>query len=353
MRHLSKSKEKKGLAPGSPVFTGKRKTVSVSSSLFEYDKKDFVRKNISGTEDIEHITSSKKISWIDIVGLHDTNLITKYSDFFKLHPLIKEDLVDVGQRPKMEVYNNCIFVVMKLAYFEHRSKNLSFEQVSFILTGSTIISFQEKEGDIFESVRLRLINSSGKIRDRGVDYLLYSLMDSVVDNYFIIMESMGDRLEELEDKITVDASSKNIQELRNIKHNLIYLRKAIWPIRDIVNGLERDQDDVITAETKLFLRDLYDHSIQLIDFVETFKDLSSSLFDMYNSMINNRMNEIMKVLTVISTIFIPITFITGFYGMNFKFMPELFLKWAYPLVIVLMIAIALFMISYFKRKKWL
>lgn len=353
MKHLSKSNEKKGLAPGSPVFTGKRKTISVSSSLIEYNKKDFDKKNISGTEDIEHLVSSKKISWVDIVGLHDTDLITKYSNFFKLHPLIKEDLVDVGQRPKIEVYDNCIFVVMKMAYFKHRSKNLSFEQVSFILTGSTVISFQEKEGDVFEPVRTRLINHSGRIRDRGADYLLYALMDSIVDHYFIIMESMGDRLEELEEKITADASPKNIQELRNIKQDLIYLRKSIWPIRDVVNSLERDQGNIITAETKLFLRDLYDHSIQIIDFVETSKDLSSGLFDMYNSMINNRMNEIMKVLTVISTIFIPITFITGFYGMNFRYMPELFLKWAYPVVIVLMIGIALFMISYFKRKKWL
>lgn len=343
---------KKGLPPGSAVFTGKKKSSHVFASLVEYDAHNISDKKVVSVDEIAPILSSDKISWLDIVGLHDTETISSYTDFFKLHPLIKEDIVHVDQRPKIEFYDNCVFIVMKMAFLDV-DKRLSFEQVSFILTGSTVLTFQERKTDVFDGVKIRLHSMSGKIRSRGGDYLLYALMDSLVDHFFVVTESISDRLEDLEEKISVDASPVYLRELKEIKRDLIFLRKASWPLRDIVNGLERDQSSLISKETKLFLRDLYDHSIQIIDFVETFKDLASGLFDLYNSIISNKMNEIMKVLTIISTIFIPITFIAGLYGMNFLHMPELAYEWSYPVVILVMIVVAGSMIAYFKKKAWL
>lgn len=353
MKLLSKSKDTRGLVPGEVVFTGKKKIKEVVSSLIEYDKKSFSKKIIHSPNELSKIFSSRKVSWVDIVGLHDTGLITNYSDLFKLHPLIREDIAHVGQRPKIENYDNCIFVVLKMAYFDDSSDSLSFEQVSFVLTNSVLLSFQEREGDVFQAVRNRLENYSGKIRERGADYLLYALMDAIIDNYFVVLESIGDKLEGLENLITTNPTPEVLESIRSIKQDLIFLRKAAWPLRELVSSLERDGSKMVTSQTKLFLRDLYDHSIQVIDLVETFKDLSSGLLDTYNSMMGNRMNEIMKVLTIISTIFIPITFLAGVYGMNFAHMPELAYKWSYPILLGLMVLVALFMLSYFRRKKWL
>ena len=237
--------------------------------------------------------------------------------------------------------------------FDGKENEAKSEQISIIFGADFVISFQEKEGDVFDAIRERLRSNKGRIRKLGTDYLAYSLIDAIVDNYFTILENLGEAIEEIEDRLVTNPTSETLQTIHDLKREMIFLRKSVWPLREVINRLERSESALINKSTFVYLRDVYDHTIQVMDAVETFRDMLSGMLDIYLSSVSNRMNEVMKVLTVIATIFIPLTFVAGIYGMNFRYMPELGQTWSYPAVLILMLVVALLMVVYFRRKKWI
>jgi len=285
--------------------------------------------------------------------LHELDLIESLGRHFKIHPLVLEDIVNTGQRPKMEGFEDYLFLVLKMLNYDEKTNEIRTEQVSLVIGKYFVISFQEREGDVFNQVRERIRKSKGKIRKRGSDYLAYALMDAVVDNYFIVLEKMGEKTEDLEQELLTKPSSETLQAIHSLKRKLILLRKSVWPLREAVSGLTRGDSKLIKDSTIVYLRDVYDHTIQVIDTIETLRDTVSGMLDTYLSSISNRMNEVMKVLTIIATIFIPLTFIAGIYGMNFEYMPELEWPWGYFAVWGVMILVAITMCIYFKRRGWL
>jgi magnesium transporter len=280
------------------------------------------------------------------------DIIEKIGKHFNLHPLVIEDILNIHQRPKIEDFEDHIFIVLKMLTYNKDSHEGESEQVSIILGKNFVLTFQERKRDVFDPVRNRIKNSKSLIRKYGADYLVYALIDVIVDNYFIILEGIGEVLEELEDRVLLNPTSEIVHSIHQLKRNLIVLRKSIWPLREILSTLEKTESDLI-KNTSVYFRDVYDHTIQVIDIIETYRDLVTGMLDIYLSSVSNRMNQIMKVLTIIATIFMPLTFIAGIYGMNFKYMPELGWKWGYPLVLILMLLIGVNMIIYFRRKKWL
>ncbi|MDY6840892.1 MAG: magnesium/cobalt transporter CorA, partial [Pseudomonadota bacterium] len=270
-----------------------------------------------------------------------------------LHPLTLEDIVNTDHRPKIEEFPEYIYMVLKMISYNEAANRVEIEHVSLVLGETYVVSFQEKDGDVFDTVRERLRTTKGRIRSMKADYLAYALMDAVVDNYFLAVERIGDRIEDLDDQILANPKPDDMQQLHRLKRDILSLRKAVWPLREEIGALDKSESPLIRPETKVFLRDLYDHAIQIIDMVETFRDILGTVHDTFLSSMNNRMNEVMKILTIIATTFIPLTFIVGVYGMNFEYMPELKWKWGYFLVLGVMLVIGLGMIGYFQKKKWL
>jgi magnesium transporter len=264
-----------------------------------------------------------------------------------------EDIINREQRPKIDDLENYLFLVLKMLQYDEKEQKIKFEQVSLILGSTYVISFQEREGDVFNIIRKRIKEGKGRIRKMDSDYLAYSLIDAIVDNYFSILEKIGERIEDIEGEVITNPSPETLQSIYSLKRDLIFLRKSVWPLREVITKMERGEIKLITKPTELFLRDVYEHTIQVIDTIESFRDMISGLLDIYLSSISNKMNEVMKVLTIIATIFIPLTFIAGIYGMNFQNMPELGWHWGYFIVLCVMLVIGITMIIYFKRKNWL
>jgi len=343
----------KGLSPGTVVYIGKEKTAEVRITVIDYNKNEFQKKEGVKAEDCYPFKDKNSITWINIDGVHNTGVIEKIGEIFDLHPLVMEDIGNTTQRPKVEDFDNCIFVVLKMLYFDERGEEIEVEQVSLVLGKNFVISFQEKEGDVFDSVRERIEKGKGRIRKMGSDYLLYSLIDSVVDNYFSVLETMGDKIEELEEDIVERTAPESLHNIHKVKKEMISLRRSVWPLREVINSLTREKTALVSGNVIIYFRDVYDHTIQVIETVETFRDMLSGLHDTYLSSISNKMNEIMKVLTMFASIFIPLTFIAGVYGMNFSFMPELNWRWGYFSVWGVIIILGVSMLFYFKRKKWL
>ncbi|MGD2245825.1 MAG: magnesium/cobalt transporter CorA [Candidatus Aminicenantes bacterium] len=354
MFNFRKRRSKKaGLPPGTPVYVGERKDEKVKISVLDYDQEHFEEKELEQAEGCFSFKDTSTVTWINVDGIHQVDIIHKIGKNFGLHPLIQEDIVNTEQRPKMEDFGNYIYTVLKMIYHDENDGEINIEQVSLILGENFVISFQEREGDIFNHVRERIRNGKGRIRKMKADYLAYSLLDAVVDNYFFILEKTGEQIEDLEDKVVSQPKPETMQEIHRLKRTMIFLRRSVWPLREVINILERGESSLIQEATRIYLRDVYDHTIQVIDSVETFRDMLSGMHDTYLSSISNRMNEIMKVLTIIATIFIPLTFIAGIYGMNFKFMPELAWRWSYFAVWVVIVVVAALMVVFFRRKKWL
>jgi len=352
--HLRKSRSKKaGLPPGTPVYVGERKDERIRMSVLDYDEEHFDEKKLEQIEECFPYKDTSTVTWINIDGIHQIDIIEKVGRHFGLHPLIQEDIVNTEQRPKMEDFGDFIFVVLKMIYHDENEDGIKIEQVSLILGENFVISFQEREGDIFNHVRERIRKGKGRIRKMKEDYLAYSLLDAVVDNYFFILEKTGEQIEELEEKVVSEPKPETLQEIHKLKRSMIFLRRSVWPLREVISTLERGESSLIRETCRIYLRDVYDHTIQVIDSVETFRDMLSGMHDTFLSSISNRMNEIMKVLTIIATIFIPLTFIAGIYGMNFKFMPELEWRWSYFAVWVVIVVVAAVMMIFFKRKRWL
>jgi len=342
-----------GLFPGELVYVGDSKTEKVKITLIDYDAEYFQEKELALVDDCIPFKTKSSVSWINIDGVHNAGIVEKIGKDFNIHPLVLEDILSVGQRPKYEDFADYLFVVLKMLYFDQTKKETIFEQVSMIVGSNFVISFQEKEGDVFNIIRERIRNSRGRIRKMGSDYLAYSLIDAIVDNYFLILEKIGEQVEDIEEELTANPMPKTLHKIHNLKQEALFLRKSVWPLREITSNMERGESLLIKKSTKIYLRDVYDHTIQVVDTVETLRDLVSGMIDIYLSSISNKMNEVMKVLTIIATIFIPLTFIAGIYGMNFKYMPELSWPWGYLMVWAVMISVGMSMVMYFKRKKWI
>jgi magnesium transporter len=351
-RFIKKREHKIGLPPGTPVYVGEKREEKIRISVVDYDEEFFEEKEVSRLEDCFGLKDTPTVSWINVDGVHDVQITDSLSSNFDLHPLVVEDIVHLNQRPKMEDFGDYIYIVFNMLTYDEDAKEIKGEQVSLILAGHFVISFQERPGDIFDVIRERLRNGKGRIRKMKADYLAYSLIDAVVDQYFVILEKIGERVEELEDLLIQNVQPATMHDIHRLKREMLFLRKSVWPLRESISGLEKLESALIKKTTQKYLRDVYDHTIQVIDTVETFRDMLSGLHDTYLTSISNRMNEIMKVLTIIATIFIPLTFIAGIYGMNFKFMPELDWHWGYFAVWLVIVTIAVIMIAFFKRRKW-
>ncbi len=352
-RFLKKRSVKAGMPPGSLVHIGETHAEAVSIDLIGYDADTFEELRFQTVDDCLLHLERPGITWVDVEGVHDVEIIRHLGERFSLHPLVLEDIVNTVQRPKIEDYGAYLFIVLRMLK-PTGGGEFSSEQLSMILGPSYLFTFHEGiQGDVFDTVRERLRNGKGKARGMGADYLAYALIDAVVDSYFSVLEDLGERIVNLEEELTLAPDPTTLHEINNIKKEIIFLRKAVWPLREAVSFLERGDSDLLSSSTRLYFRDVYDHTVQVIDTVETYRDLLSGMLDLYLSSISNRINEIMKFLTVIGTIFMPLTFLVGVYGMNFKHMPELEWHNGYFLLWGLMIGISILMIIYFRRKRWL
>ena len=340
-----------GLPPGTHV--GKKRIEKTKITLINYDEQNYQEKEIKTIEELILYQATPTVSWVNVDGVHEVEILQKISKHFGLHPLVLEDIMNTDQRPKIEDFGDYIYLVLKMLYYNEKTEEVKIEQLSLVLGSHFIVSFQERRGDVFNPIRDRIRNNRGQLRKMGADYLAYALIDSIVDNYFTILEKLGEKIEYLEDELVTNPATETLQELHKLKRHMVFLRKSVWPLREVISRLERERSPLIREDTVIYLRDVYDHTIQVIDAIETFRDILSGMLDIYLSSISNRMNEVMKVLTIIATIFIPLTLIAGVYGMNFRFMPELESQWGYPIVLLCMLVISVIMLIYFRKKKWL
>ncbi|WP_336070593.1 magnesium/cobalt transporter CorA [Mesoflavibacter sp. CH_XMU1404-2] len=342
-----------GQIPGALVYTGKKEDVKLHLHSFDYTDEDVHEKDLSSIEEAFVFKDTESVTWINLNGLNNINEIETIGKYYQLHPLLLEDIVNTSQRPKIDEYKDYMFIVLKMMYYDDEETIVS-EQVSFVLGKNYVLTFQEAEGDVFDGVRDRIRHKKGRIRTEGADYLLYALIDAIVDHYYAIIETMGNKIEDLEDELFNGISQEEIsQQIQNLKREVLKVRRAIFPLREIIGRIEKDPNNLIEEQTTHFFRDVYDHIIQVTENLDIYREMIWSLMDMYMTTISNKMNEVMKVLTIIATIFIPLTFIAGIYGMNFVNMPELQYKYGYYVVWAVMILIFLAMLYYFKRKKWL
>ncbi|WP_338733495.1 magnesium/cobalt transporter CorA [Mangrovimonas cancribranchiae] len=352
-KRTSKYKKHVGQVPGAIVYTGDKISEKLFIESFDYNSEQAIEAELKNVEEAFKYKASNTITWINLNGLNHIDEIEKIGTHYNLHPLILEDIVNTSQRPKIDEYDDYIFISLKMLYY-NTNEDVVIEQVSFIMGENYVLTFQESEGDVFDTVRERIRNGKGRIRTSSSDYLLYALIDAIVDHYYIVSETLGNKIEDIEDVLFEGAAADNIsQQVLNLKKELLKVRRAIFPLREIINRIEKSETKFIQKKTIQFYRDIYDHIIQLSDTIDIYREMIWSLMDLYMTNISNRMNEVMKVLTIIATIFIPLTFIAGIYGMNFDNMPELHYNNAYYIVWGIMIIIFLGMIYYFRRKKWL
>jgi magnesium transporter len=352
-RHSKSRKNKVGLSPGSIIHIGEQKTSNIILQHYEYDMDDLVVRDLKNISECFPYISKSSVSWVNIDGLHDVDVIETLGKNLNLHPLTLEDIANTNQRPKIEDYGEYLFCAIKMLTCDDPKHELEIENVSIILGPTYIITYQERPGDVFDPVRERLKNKNGRIRKMKADYLAYALIDTIVDNYFVVLEKLGERIEELEDELVEKPSQNSLQEIYHLKREFIYIRKAVWPLREIMSFFQKSDSPLIVDTTKRYIHDLYDHTAQIIDTCETSRDMLSSMLETYLSSISNKMNDVMKILTIFTTIFIPITFISSMYGMNFKNIPETEYQWGYFVVWGVNILIAIFMLAFFRRKRWI
>jgi magnesium transporter len=351
-KFLKKRSVKAGMPPGSLVHIGETPSAAVSIELIGYDQDSFEEQRFDTVDDCLPHLERPGITWVNVEGVHDLEIIRHLGERFTLHPLVLEDIVNTVQRPKIEDYGEYLFIVLRMLRPTGAGEFTS-EQLSIILGSSHLFTFQEGiQGDVFDSIRDRLRSNKGKGRGMGADYLAYALIDAIVDSYFSVLEDLGERIVNLEEDLTRAPDTTALHEINDIKKEIIFLRKAVWPLREAVSFLERGDSPLLSPSTRIYFRDVYDHTVQVIDTVETYRDLLSGMLDLYLSSISNRINEVMKFLTVIGTIFMPLTFLVGVYGMNFKHMPELEWRYGYFMLWGFMIVLTIAMITYFRRRRW-
>ena len=352
-RLLRKRAKMAGLPPGSLIYTGEKTHVPARITVMEYDEQTFTEKELQAVTECQVKKGRPGVTWLSVEGISQVANLEKLGECFNLHPLVLEDILNIDQRPKIEDYEDYLFIVLKAISADPQSAEIASDQVSLILGPNYVISLHEGNGDLFGPVRERLAAAKGRIRKSGADFLAYSLIDLLVDNYFVVLEQFGEQVEDLEEAVVRQANPKTLQTVHHFKYEMIILRKSLWPLRELVARLERRESNLIGEVTAVYLQDVYDHTIIAIDTVETYRDILSGMLDIYLSSVSNRLNEVMKVLTIIATIFMPLTFLAGVYGMNFKYMPELEWHYGYFLVVAVMAVVAGVMLLAFKKKKWI
>lgn len=356
IRHLSRRpKSTKALhqAPGTVTYVGTKEKVETTLEVIDYNAGHFERFTSKTPEDAFKFEVEDRTTWINIDGLSNTSEIEKIGKYYELHPLIIEDIVNTNQRPKIDEYSEYFFIVAKMLYYREDGK-LENEHISIVLGKNYVLTFQEAGGDVFNGIRERLESAKGRIRSRGADYLVFALLDAIVDNYFVVVEEMSDKIETLEERLFNSQPNDDIiLEIQELKRTMLRIRRAVNPLREVVSRLEKIDHELVQEQTINYIRDLYDHMIQVSENIEIYREMTWGLMDMYMTTINNKMNEVMKVLTIMASIFIPLTFLAGLYGMNFEYMPELQYKFSYPILLGVMCLMLLGMLLYFKRKGWL
>lgn len=350
----SRRSKKTGLPPGSLVHVGEITHKEISISLIDYGPDYyFEKKNLTIEETISFVKDTRTPTWVNISGIHDPHVIEAIGNRYGFHSLLLEDIMNAGQRSKIDDYKDYLFIVIRMLDYEYSTDTVKDQQVSFILGNNNLITFLEDHQDVFDKVRDRIRAGNTVLRNSGADYLCYTLIDTIVDHYFIILEAVDDKLSSLEEQLVRTPTPEIMRKIQHLKREVVLLRKAVWPMRELLSNMLRMQTSLIQKTTQVYLQDVYDHTIQVIDTIESFRDIASGMLDIYLSNMSYRMNEIMKVLTIVSTIFVPLTFIASLYGMNFTYMPELQWRWGYPLTLLIMVAVGLFMTAYFRKKKWI
>jgi magnesium transporter len=352
-RYDNRSVKPVGSSPGTVVYIGEERADPVAISFIRFDPNGADAPRPIAASEVKPPTNGEGVAWYTIDGVHDAALLSAIGERFGLHGLVIEDIANTKQRPKIEEFDKYIFIAMKMITFDETAKELLAEHVSIIIGEGYVLSFLENEGDVFEPVRQRIASAKGRIRKMKSDYLAYALMDAIVDNYFTVLEDIGDQIDEVEDEVVERPSVSTLRTVHFLKRELIFLRRSVWPMREVVNSMLRDESELVSDETRIYLRDLYDHSIHVIDTTETLRDIVAGMLEVYLSSVSNKLNQVMKVLTVMSSIFIPLTFVAGVYGMNFKYMPELEWQYGYPAIMLGMLAVAVGLLAIFRRKEWL
>lgn len=353
MARFFKSREaNKGQSPGALIFIGNKKVDKLRIRVIDYDPENLLEDKIEDVASGKNFIDTNTVTWINVDGVHDADTIKKIGDTFDLHPLVMEDIMNTGQRAKVEDYDNCLFIVLKMLQYDKEGGRIISEQLSLVLGKTFLLTFQEQPGDVFEPVRERIRNGKGRIRVSGIDYLAYVLLDTVVDNYIYLIETLGDEIESIEDEIISNPPPEIIEKINSNKKEINFLRRLIKPARDMVIHLIKVDSEIINEKTQPFLRDLLDLITLATEAIETYREILTDQLDIYNSAVSNRMNDIMKVLTIFAAIFIPLTFVAGIYGTNFDYLPELHFKYSYFILWGVMITMASGMLIYFKIKKW-
>lgn len=349
---LRKRSHKAGMAPGTLLHIGEHLQQKIRLSYVEYDEQNFIEEDDVTDEICLKRIETPLMTWIEVHGVSDPSVISSIGSHFRLHSLILEDVLNTTQRAKLDTYQDQVFIVCRLLRYDELEHGLKDEQVSIVFGPNYLISFLEKDEDIFKPIKERIRQGNNRLRREGSDYLAYALLDLVVDQYFVVLEKVDIDLDKLEDELTHFPQPGTVKKMRKAKREMIFLRKSIWPMRDVISRFQRIDPPLVTSSLQVYLRDVYDHIVQTIDIIEGFRDVVAGMMDVYLSNINIRTNEIMKVLTIVSTIFVPLTFISSVYGMNFEFMPELHYKYGYPLTLFLLLSVAGCMLYFFHRKKW-
>jgi magnesium transporter len=350
---IKKRSQKAGLPPGTLVHVGEEKAEAVRITVIDYDEQSFQEKQVTNIEECFEFKTTPTITWVNIDGIHNIEIIEKIGRHYELHPLLLEDIVTTWQRPKFEDFEKYLFIVIRMLNYNEQKQAIESEQMSLVLGQNFVISFQETIGDVFDQIRDRIRTGKGRHRKMGADYLTYSLIDAIVDNYFATLERIGEKIDVMQEDLVAERMEKTAEQIIKFKKEILQLRKSIWPLRELINGLQRSESSLISEPTHVYLRDVYDHTLQIMDGVEGFRDMVSMTLEAYVSAISNNLNAIMKVLAVIATIFMPLTLVTGVYGMNFKHMPEIQWRWGYPIVLMCMLVITVLMLLYFRKKRWL
>lgn len=343
--------EKAGLPPGT-LLQNRTKKQSAEISIIDYTPKTFQEKKVKKSAACAPLKTKKSVSWINVSTVNDVKQIAELGNAFDIHSLVLEDITNTDQRPKTEDHEKYIYTVLKMLSYNSTKGKTFIEQVSILLGDNFVISFQEADGDVFNPIREQIRKNESRIRTSKSDFLAYSLIDSIVDNYFVVLEHIGEKIGKIEEQIFSHPNQHTMEKIHALKRDIIFIRRSVWPLREVINNMQRSESKLIGKESKLYFRDVYDHTIQIMDTTETFSDMLSNLLDVHLSKMTHGMNEVMKVLTIIATVFIPLTFLTGLYGMNFIHMPELQWRYGYPFALGIMLVAALLMLAYFKKKKW-
>ena len=351
-RHRVRRSKKAGLPPGSLVFTGTPRTDKPGIYVVSYDSDHYASHTATTVEEALSFRGKAKHIWINVDGIHDTETIRKFGDAFGIHSLIQEDILNPDQRPRIEQFENLVYIVLKALSLNGDGHRVDGEQISLILGPDFLISFQEKVGDAFAPILDRFTRAGSRLRPLGVDYLAYSLLDLIVDRYFSVLENVGEQIENLLEDVVESPEPERLFVLNQLKRDGLFLRRCVWPLREVLATLERGDSRFISPATQPFLHDVYSHVVEVLDTVETLREMLSNLLDIYLSSASNRMNTIMKVLTIITTIFMPLSFLTGVYGMNFDYMPALHSAYGFPLILLVMSIIVAAMASFFRYKRW-